>query len=62
MKEARLKEFREYGYVELGESENDETIVAKRHDSGNILIMAVFDKGVTQIRFTSDQFEKLKLI
>lgn len=60
VKAERLKEFKGYGYTTIGETENDETVVAKTFESGTVLIMAVHEKYVSQIRLTKDQFELLK--
>lgn len=59
MKKERLEEFEGYGYITIGETENDETVVAKRFDSGFVMIMAVHDKYVSQIRISSEQLNKL---
>lgn len=59
MKAERLAEFNEYGYTVIGDTENDETIVAKRFESGFVMIMAVHDKYVSQIRISSEQMSKL---
>jgi len=59
MKHERLNEFAGYGYTTIGDTENDETIVAKRFETDMVLVMAVHDKYVTQIRMTGEQLKKL---
>lgn len=58
----RLKEFAGYGYTTLGDTVDDETIVAKRFETGVVLVMAVHDQYVSQVRLNAEQFEALKAI
>jgi hypothetical protein len=62
MKQDRLQEFKGYGYVTIGETEDDETIVAKRFDSGVVVIMAVHGQYVSQIRLNPEHMEKLSAL
>jgi hypothetical protein len=57
-KEDRMQVFTGYGYINLGEGENEETLVFKRFDDGSGLIMAVHDKYTTQIKMDIDSIKR----
>ena len=57
-KEDRMRVFSGYGYTDLGEGENEETLVFKRFDDGSGLLMAVHDKYTTQIKMDINSIQR----
>lgn len=59
MREENLKEYYGYGFISIGDTEDNETIVVKRFENKVIMVMMVHDQYVTQVRLQPEHMEKL---